>query len=290
MKIIIYTSFPCLLKTESWQETLEENENLTLDNCELITVYPIGKTTRPSFVLDIDKNQSPFYRIVKKEEKILVFLLDGIFAQNIKICSIDCNSQKCQIEIAKNEVSFICSGNKKVLTLPEPILSYDYGNFRHIAYSKLTTDSQQYLIAYNTQTFQSKIFKGDEIEIQDNGFTVLSSPHGYQSTREEYTITQEGLKIADKTFSTLSLPNFEKTLCFRFMNSIKLGDYNTAISMLAPDLASTLSAKTLHQYFGNISYIFPLDESTCFAISNNKNTIFSFNISNNKITEINDNQ
>lgn len=291
MKIIIYTSFDCLLKTDSWQETLEENQNLTLDSKpNRLAVYPIGKTARPSFEIDFDKNQSPFYRIVEKDEKLLVFLLDGIFAQNIKVYSLSCNEKNCQIEISKNAVTFVCSGNKKVLSLPEAITDSTAKSIHHIAFAKVKTAEQEYVFAYNTKNYHSKIIKGEDIELTSDGFVVTSSAHGYQFAKEEYVITREGLKIKDRTFSALSLPNFEKTLSFRFLNAVKLGDYNSALSMLAPSLTESVTQSSLHEYFGNLSYIFPLDENTCFAISNNQNIIYSFIVSNNKITEISDNQ
>jgi hypothetical protein len=123
------------LKFEDQNITLEENQHLCLESKPFfIDVYTIGKGLRPSFKIDFEKPLSVYYRIVEKEDKILVFLLDGIFVQNFKVFSLSCDNVNCKIEIGKNQVSFICKDNKKVLSIPEIITKSNCGNFYHIAY------------------------------------------------------------------------------------------------------------------------------------------------------------
>lgn len=289
MKVFIYTSYNCLIKTDYAEETIEENQHLILEELpKKLSVYPTGKNPLPSFNIEFDHELSPYYRIVKKDEKMLIFLIDGIYTQNIQVHSFSYEGERCQIEVGKREVSFTCKKNKKILHLPDNILSSKCGNFFHIAYSKIDTENLEYLLAYNIKTYQTKILKGEKIEVVQDGFIVHSTSHGYKNIEEHFVVKKEGLKIKERTFNLLALPTFEQTLAFRFLNSVKHGDYDFALSVLSDNLKSTLTKSSLREYFGDISYLFPLDENTCFCISNNKNTIYTFSIENNKINDIND--
>ncbi len=290
MKTIIYTSFDCLIKGENIEEVLQENQHLSFENVPArLSVYPINKKGMPSFEIDFQKQHNLFYRIVEKDEKMLVFLVDGIYAQNFLVQTISCENNTCQIEIGKNEVIFACNKNKKILKMPEDILSSKCGHFHHIAYAKLEANEVDYLVAYNTKNYKTKILKSEKVEITENGFILSGTADGYNDGQEEYIVTKEGLKIKSKKFSTLSHPQIKETLCYRFLSSVKKTDFSSAFSMLSLSLQKKVSEASLKDYFGNISYLFPLDEKTCFAISNNKSTMYTFSISNNKIEEIFDN-
>lgn len=289
MKTIIYTSFECLIKTEDFEETLEQNQHLSFDaQPHSLVVYPIGKTSRPSFEINFENFTSQFYRIVQKEDKLLVFLLDGIYVKNYKLYTLSCEGEKCEIEIGTSEASFACGKNKKILNLPIQIISTECGHFRHIAYIKAISNEGEHLLAYNTKNSNTKMFKGESIEISQEGFSVEKSASGYDKIKEEYVVTKEGLKIKERLFSPLNHNPSNEMICYHFMNRILNGDFDNALALLSPSLQSSLSANSLREFFGKVSYIFPLSAESCFAISNSKNKIYKFSLSNNKITEISD--
>lgn len=289
MKIILYSSFDCLVKVDDLQETINQNQHLQLDTLpKNIYVYPIGKGLRVAFNVDLSNKNSPFYRIIEKDDKVLVFFLDGILSQNAKVFNFSYDNNNCQIEVSKRSVRFSCKDKAKTLSLPDNILNSQCGNFYHIAYAKLDTDESQYFIAHNIKNNHSRVFKGQEITLSDDGFSILSFPHGYEKAEESFAITPNGLKKQSQNFIPTPTPTTEQTLAYKFMSSIKIGDYQTAHLMLSPSLAKTITPIALKEYFGNISYLFPLTKTTCFAISNNQSKLYSFTFLTNQITDISD--
>ncbi len=288
MTTIIYTAYDCVIKCDGLQEELEQNQHLTLDATpKHIAIYPIGKG-RVSFEIDFENEASPFYRIVTKEDKTLIFLVEGIVAQNVKIFEVSADGANCKIEVEKNRVTILCGENKKIISLSGQIEGAKCGNFYHIVFAKLSCVGREYLIAYNTKNFMAKAFCGQKITLTDEGFIINNTPQNYEDAKVEYVVTKAGLKVKKQDFSLLGVPP-KHSIPFQFISSVKLGDFPNALSMLSPNLKENLSENSLKEYFGHLSYIFPLDERTVFAISGGKNIIYSFTISNGLISEINDN-
>ena len=177
---------------------------------------------------------------------------------------------------------------KKILSSPYAISSSSCGNFYHIAYLKTQTEYGEQVFAYNVKNHNAKVLSGRQIAITDDGFIVHTSSQGYKNIQEEYIVTKDGLKIKGREFSTSPLPIFDEMIAYRFLDSVKHSDYKNALNLLSENLASSLDVNSLRSYFGNVSFFFPIDERNFFAISNKKNVLYSFSISNGKIVEISD--
>ena len=133
------------------------------------------------------------------------------------------------------------------------------------------------------------MFQGDEININDGGFTVINSSNKfYKKITEEYVIDKDGLKAKSKVFSQKDNSAFDM-ISYKFMNAIKVKDYQTAYEMLNENLQKALSPNAIKEYFGEISYIYLIDKQTCFALSNGENVIYNFLIVDGKRSEISDN-
>lgn len=289
MTTIIYSAYDCLVKGEGWQENLDQNQHLSFDDLpQKIWVYPLSRG-KIAFEIDLSKHDSAFYRIVKKEDKTLIFLIDGISAQNVKVFDINADGQKCKIEIESERVVFSSADNKKIISLGSQISGGTCGAFYHIAYAKVACKGGEYLLAYNTKTAVAKAFCGERITLTDEGFIVSITPQNYEDATQEYIVTKAGLKLKKQNFSSLGLPP-EHSLSFQFMSAIKLGDLQSAHAMLAPSLKENLLEEQLKIYFGEISYIYPLNQTSVFAISGGKNIIYTFSIDGGLICDINDNQ
>lgn len=288
MKTIIYTSFPCFLKFEGKEETLSQNENLTIEEeIKNIQVYPTQKG-RISFEIDCDIKESTFYRIIEKNGKRLIFLIDGLYAENAEIAEFDYSGTKSKLEVYPQKVIFSNKINKKIIHLNQNYRSFKYGNIKFIDYCLLQNhNGESSLVAYNAKKNTAKIFKAEEITLDNNEFTLKNSVFGYASITQHLYVDDEGLKIKKKDFVQASshiAP--EETLAYQFLNSYKYGDYKQCLSMLAPELNDRLDAEGLKAYFGNISYFYMISPTTAYAISNDKNILFEFAFKEEKICEI----
>lgn len=292
--IIIYTPYDCLIKTKTEQNFLEKNQHLILENynAQKISVYPISKNSKYSFNINIsEQKDSNLYSIIEKDENLLVFLLDGLIAENVKIYNFTFQNKRSAIEVSSQKIVFSTENNKKIILLPSESKNFICGNFNHIIYAKFSDSYNEKIIAYNTLTNHAKMFSGDNIDINKNGFIIKNnSSTSYQNIQSEYFIDNQGLKIKSKSLipSDRFLP--EELISYNFMESIKNNDYKNALSYLSENLQSKINETTLKNYFGDISYFYTIDKNSCFTISDNKNILYDFSISNNKINEITDNQ
>lgn len=287
MKTIIYTSFPCLVKIGEREESLTQNEHLLIEEeFEKISIYPVIKG-RIAFEIDLKEEESSFYRIIKRGGKRLIFLLDGLRAENVETCSFEYQNIKSKIEIYPQKVIFESENNKKIIHLAQKYKTFKYGNIKFINYCILNNyDGEGTLICYNIKKNNARVFNASEIKQEDDGFLLISSPFGYASINQHLYIDEDGLKVRKKDFVQTSSTSPEETIPYQFLNAIKYGDYDYCLKMLATELNDRLNEESLKAYFGNISYFYMLDPTTAYAISNDKNIIFEFAVKNRMITEI----
>lgn len=290
MKIIIYSPYDALIKTKYEEAFLNKNEHLILEGeNQNIVVYPTNKVSRYSFTIDLNEQHSIFYNIIKKDDNLFVFLLDGVIAENVEIYSFLNEGQTSFVEIGKNQIIFKTQNNQKIITPPGKIDGFKCGNFKHINYVIFGDGTKSYATLYNTTTNKIKLLQADEIEIKEDGFVLTTNKNSfYKKIVEEYMIDSQGLKIKSRVFSQKE--NYsDNFISYMFMNSIKLKDYQNAYNLLSNNLKEKLSIDDLKNYFGDVSYYYVIDPSTIFVVSDGKNVIYEFSFSENKINEIIDN-
>lgn len=287
MKTIIYTSFPCIIKLNNLQENLTQNENLEIvEDFEKISVYPIEKG-RISFEINVQEKETSFYRIIERNGKRLIFLIDGLYAENADIYPLEYNGIKTKIEVYPQKVVFSGIESKKIVHLNQKYKSFKCGNFKFINYCLLANISgDSTLIAYNTKKNTAKVFNAQEINLDIDGWTLVNTAFGYTSITQHLYVDDEGLKTRKKDFISSSLSCPEETLPYQLLSAIKFGDYEKGLSMLAPELKDRLNSESLKAYFGNISYFYMLSPLSAYAIADNKNIVFEFQVKDKKITEI----
>ncbi len=285
MKLNIYTSYPCQVKLDGRFQAINQNEHIEVEYSGQDIIIRPQKNSGMPFVIDLE-NENPLYRIVKKDDKILVFLLDGFLAENILCHSFEYNSTKSSIEVGTKQIVFCGNVGKKVIHLTSPIEDVKVGAFLFIDYISFSDKAQRHLIAYNPKKNTAKTFSAEEIEIGEEGFSLIKRDFSYEKVKLEYFVDKDGLKLKSKDFDVLALSSPNETVPFKFMSSIKLGDYQTALTFLSKTLSQKLSQAALKEYFGEVSYFYMLDFSSCFAISNGSNVIYDFTLSENKITDI----
>lgn len=287
MKTIIYTSFPCIIKFNESQESLSVNENLSFDDeFDKILVYPTEKG-RISFEVNLAELENSFYRIIERGNKRLVFLLDGLYAENAEISEFEYDGVKSKIEVYPQKVIFSNRSSKKIIHLNQKYRSFKLGNKKYIDYCLLSNlNGESTLLAYNAKKNTARVFNGSDIKEEDDGFVVSTFAFGYTSINQHLYIDEEGLKIRKKDFLSSNQNSPEETLPYEFLSAFKYGDYTKCLAMLSPELNDRLNEESLKAYFGNISYFYMISPNTAYAISNDKNVVFDFAVKNFKIYEI----
>lgn len=291
MKTIIYTSFPCVVKYKNQQESLTQNENLVFEEeFDKIDVYPVQKG-KISFEIIKEEKESAFYRIIEHDGKRLIFLIDGLYTENADVYEVEYQGVKSKIEIFPQRVVFCNKENKKIVHLNQKYKKYSYGNIKHINYCLLeNVDDENTLLVYNVKKNTARVFNAKEIAKEDDGFVLKNSAFGYTSVTAQLYIDDEGLKVRKKDF--IEAPGFQplkETISYQFLNSVKIGDFSKALSLLDENLNDRLNSESLKVYFGDITYFYMLNPLTAYAISNGENVVYEFEVKNQKITEISSN-
>lgn len=290
-KIILYTSYDCLVKNKNEEQFLERNLHLIIDSpSSFIFIYPVNKTANYSFSIDTQHlENSIFYRFVIHNDTILIFLLDGLIAENTKIYNLNYNNMKSDIFISKETITFSTKEYKKQIYIPYKILDFQCKNIKHIDLVLLNTERQKIILAYNIRNNNIKIFKGNEISFTTNGFSIFSQTNLYKEIKETFIIDNDGLKIKEKTYTLSSSVKNPGLLIYNFMSLIKENNIIEAYNLLGETLKEKISTKELESFFKNITYFYTIDSQTCFAVKDNENILYSFKVVDNQIIDITDN-
>lgn len=281
MKTILYTTFDCLIKTQSEDFFIAANDNLSIDvGSNPIYVYPTGKSKLLPFTVNTNA-QSPFYKIIEKDDKKLIFLLDGLYVQGIDIYHFSHNGQSSKVQISSKEIHFSTKTTKKIISLPAGCDNFKCGNLHHINYATFSNVSGDTLIAFNTKNGKLKTFEAATIKRHENTFTI-NYDDGRQTT---LFVDKDGLKIKDRSSFSNALAN-PLYVAKNFMEKIKEGEFNSALEHLSSSLKENHTEKSLQDFFGEVSFIFPIDMHNIFALSNGKEKLYSFEIERGKIADI----
>lgn len=290
--VIIYTPYDCMVKYGDEQAELSQNEHLYIDYVRGdIAVYPVGKTDRYAFQINISNNRSTFYRIVEKEDKTLVFLLDGLLCENCDVHKFQYRGKDFSVDTCKNAVFFSSDASKCQVCLGNTPQNFTCGHFLHIAYAQFSQNEQDVILLYNINNGKMRKCVGDKITLDENGFTVKQNFHGgFEAVQQKFIVDNDGLKCLHQSVEAAETPMNEDLTAFQFMSAIKDRNFSLAHSMLCSSLQDKISIKTLSSYFGEISYLYMLDDCTCFALSDGQNVVYDFIVQNGKINDISDNK
>lgn len=278
MKIIeIYSPFDCLVVSLERQLFLSANEHLVLDDEKEIFVYPINKTPCYSFTLNPNKS-SPFYKSITQEDKTMIFLLDGLLSNTLNIYSFKINGKTCDIKTGSEKVIFCYDNTEREVALSHQVKTFETNCVGHIAYAICHSEDYQTLIAFNLRNKNIKTLSGKRISILNN---IIKIENDFAIN--EYCLDNDGLSV--QSVKSLSHPLVAGTNLF---SCLKFGDYVSAYAMLSPSLQKNLSQADFKDFFGKISYFFPLSQTQIFALSNSQPKLYTITFSDDKIVEIED--
>ena len=292
MKTIkLISAYPALLKTIASSLEVDVNQTVQFEEEPFVDVYPISK--KISFHIDFQNNEkSPYFIRHETENSIFYFLPDGLFVKSYDVHSFSSNTSP-QIECNENALIFNAPPFKKIVSFNEKYQNASYHKSYDIIYALLSGEDKCMLVALNTKTGKMKSFKGKEIEVKDNAFTVkqnFKDIAGHIITTQ-YKIDKEGLKRIghEITFEKdrARIVSSDKTIPYAFLEAVKVEDYPLAYSYLSEQLQNSLPQEALQSYFGKISCFFHVEDDK-FLLKNgdNKDLIALFSVSNGEIVDI----
>lgn len=279
MKTKIFAPFDCVVRTEKEEFFISKNDHFSFEQApKTIAVYPTKESGIIPFAIDIN-SPSIFYKILEKDGVCNIFLLNGLYVEDVLIHSFP--QQSTAVEISNKKISFQTKTERKEIDLPPACKDFQCDNFGFICYCIFSHLDEKVLLCFNCKTQGLKTFYAQNISVTKNGF-ILSLANGQQ---QELYVDTSGLRQKEGSRIKLFANPFNIPLCF--MQCVQAKDYEGARSFLAASLLS-YDENSLRDFFGNVEYLHPISNNEIFAMCSGQAKIFSFSLNAGKIEDIND--
>lgn len=282
MKLLVKTTYPCLIKTDKDACELEENDTLEVEDEQFLFVYPQNGSI-PFYIDTKNQNENQFVSIIKHKDQT-IFLLEKTSSLTIQTKQqLNFSGKNCDVSISNNEICFETPSQK--LTYKCLHNCKNHKVFKHLNYACVQFDTDFY--AYNTNKSKLLHFSGDEL-IFEGGILSITKKFNDSIDREKSCKfkLEDDLVKNEEIFSHDTSNNFGELVPYRVMESILAKDYVFAMDSLNDNLKNQLDAESLKQFFGNINRFFPLSTTEFICISNSGKNYVSFVVDKNKIADI----
>lgn len=287
MKVFnIKSNYECLIKDGDEESLLSANETLQIEGNKKLLVYPLG-TNRRVLPFSIDTNllsNCSFYNFAELDDNTtLICLAKQDVCESYSVTKLKIDGKDCIFEVGENKVTACYNNWKKVINLSQKFDSYNIQHKEDIVFIKLSSTATQQIYAFNINSGKVRLFSGDNIIINKQGFVVEN-----KAQKSTYSISAEGLKLGNVSCENVEQdsPLVEETIAYQFLNALKLGNTDLAYSLCSEKLQNNISRESLKNYFGEIASFFYITPYKYAVQTVKELNVYNFNILNKKIVEI----
>lgn len=274
----LFSQYDCLLKLNGQEITLEENENLTIEQPCSVLVYPVGKAKAFSFAIDLNKlSDSAFYKFKKIEDQTYIFLIEFFRRQSQDVYNYSLSGKPCQVFVGTDKICFLSETQKIDLAIPFQFEKYTCKKIQSLILVMLETSQEKHLVVFNPKNNKIKLFNG-QIELEEQGFSISKQYFDCQYKIDNSGLKNTGYKNSKKIPSSL--------LPYQFMEAVKNQVFSLAHHLLSANLQETISIASLKQYLPDVQYFKFIDQNHCFAICSSKCHSISFSLTDESIEEV----
>lgn len=289
-KYILRSEYDCLVKSQGEESLLDSNCQIIFDSPQQLLIYPLtqSKFSYP-FVLDLSKSEDgKNFRVLQYGEKRLFFLHSPYYIKNEIIEEVSCCGKRCEVGLSQEEISFKGSNSRKTLPVLSEFKTYSV-QVKSPFIILILSGKDDEIVVYNAKNDSISTIKGKKIEVIDNKIFVTKSAHDISAHQiyETYEIKDKIEKINTKFKLELqSKPLKGNIVALAFVQCLKVEDYDLALSYLSEELRQSTTIDHLKKYFGEIITYNHLEDSVIAITNKNQTRIFSFEVKNDKICEI----
>lgn len=284
MKIILKTSYPCLIKTNTEYLELEENDTLEIQDETMLFVYPQNHSQFPFYINLNNLKENQFYSLLNINNEKVLFLETNPSLQVIQKESLNFSGKNCQIMVSNQEVIFETDNKKLNFKCPHSCKNYKVFKIKDYACIKFDND----LYAYCMNKNKLLHFSGDEINIKDDEIFLLKKFNDSLGREKKVTYKVESdINVEKEEFMYNNKPNDSIDLLpYKLLESVKAKDYSFVMANLSEKLKSEISDEQLKSFFGNVSAFLPLSSTEFITISNHQKNFVKFHMTGEKIDDI----
>ena len=278
MKYFLKTTYPCLVKISNETFELDSFDTLEIEDEKYVFVYP-QEDLCPFCINLINPVENEHFSILNHNSKTFL-VLEG--AQKFRTTSkqtVSANGKNCIVSIQEKLVSFETENRKTEAKILSP-KSYQISQNRNFVFVKFEKE----LFAFNIQNEKLSHFTGEKIEVEND--TIKVEKRIDSRTKISTYQIGESLNLLNETFSEDAQKFPSELLPLKFLECIKLKDFECAIEKLSPNLKGQITKENLGDFFGNFTSILPLGTSEFITLSNMKKNFVKFSIKDDKVEDI----
>ncbi len=281
-KILLKTTYPCLIKTDHNACELNENDTLEIENETFLFVYP--QNGNIPFYIDVKaERENQFVSIIKHNDKT-IFLLEEVSRVQVEQKEeFNFSGKTCKVCVSETGINFETASKKLNYHWANRIKNHETFKYKNYVCAQFEKD----FFAYNVEKNKLSHFSGESLNF-DNGILTITKKYHDSMCREKhsvYNLNNECL-LENENFISENTHDIQELLPFKVMESIKAKDYAFALSCLSDELKNQLDDNSLNNFFGNITSFLPLGINEFITLSPNGKNYVKFDILKDKISDI----
>ena len=269
-KIKLKTNYPCLVKTDKESFEIDENDVLEIENEERIFIYPtlFSRKNIPFYINLKSLKSCHRYFVHEFDEFSLVVLT---YNEELKILyKENFPTLACNVVVSQSAVKFEKEDISVEYTLPHNFFNYHI--FKLDNYACVEFDDEN-LYLFNTKNNVLSHFSGN-MDLDKNVLTVKKNLHDLENRvkKSSFKLEEDKIKLESLTFSHDENKFSEDMTAYRFLEAVKIKDFDFAINLLE----KKTSSENLETLFGNVKSYLPLSTNEFVVLGENEKKFVRF--------------
>ena len=269
-KIKLKTNYPCLVKTDKESFEIDENDVLEIENEERIFIYPtLFSRKNIPFYINLKSLKSCHRYFVHEFDDFSLVVL--IYNEELKILyKENFPTLACNVVVSQSAVKFEKEDISVEYTLPHNFFNYHI--FKLDNYACVEFDDEN-LYLFNTKTNVLSHFSGN-MDLDKNVLTVKKNLHDLENRMKKSTfkLEEDKIKLESLNFSHDENKFSEDMTAYRFLEAVKIKDFDFAINLLE----KKTSSENLETLFGNVKNYLPLSTNEFVILGENDRKFVRF--------------
>ena len=283
-KIVLKSTYPCLVKTEEASFELDENDKLEIVDEDKLFVYPAVYSRRNiPFYINLNNLQNTSRYSVYDVNDFTLLLLNE--ENNLVVTNKEhlfFNGEKCEISVTQQEITFEYKNYSVSYSCPHDTTNYKVFKKGNFACLEFTHD----LYVFNTTNCHLSHFKGNDIEFEKNTLNLSNRLDDYENRikNASYSFADDKIKVENMSFEYDKSKAIEELSPYRFLEAIKVKDFHFAKNLL--DASLKINEDNLAKFLGNVVNFLPLSTDDFIVISENAKNFVRFETKKGQIVDI----
>lgn len=282
MKYILKTTYPCLVKTQTQQCELEENDILEIVDEQLIFIYPENPSQIPFYINLVSPKESACLSIFPRKNDTLLILES---AQKLDIShkeTLTVAGKRCEVCVKNQKISFETEQKKVEYFCPHPCRDHKIFKLQNFA----CVQFDEHLYAYSPQKNSLSHFDG-QTEISGNVVSLTKNFHD-SGSRERHAKYKFGddIVMEEENFSQNEIRVNKDLAPYKLMESVRAKDFEFAHTLLSENLKNQINSSQIRDFFGNFSTFLPLSTTEFITLSSTGKNYVKFSMEDNLIDDI----